>query len=257
MAEWKFTEEITLLIADKSERVRTQALIALSGCAAFIPREEAVGLAKQLQSSIDTPKKGVSVEEVSATCLALEALYTDNVVIPPWSADLFEDEEFADALNRLSEENLESNQRLRWIFFMMFGELRDTNNALRFVRRIRRLALSGDPALFSYAYEIMQRQEVRDPIVWRCWIRQLDSHQDKLDELQRIAQSRAKDLELSGTPDTNDKAIEINNCMHFLESARDAIKHAEQGSAGQPATRSESDSEGGDKPQPESEGRSR
>jgi len=31
----------------------------------------------------------------------------------------------------------------------------------------------------------------------------------------------------------------------------------EQASAGQPATRSESDSEGGDKPQPESEGRSR
>lgn len=32
---------------------------------------------------------------------------------------------------------------------------------------------------------------------------------------------------------------------------------SEQGSAGQPATRSESDSEGSDKPQPESEGRSR
>jgi hypothetical protein len=35
------------------------------------------------------------------------------------------------------------------------------------------------------------------------------------------------------------------------------IKEAEQGGAGQPATRSESDSEGSDKPQPESEGRSR
>lgn len=35
------------------------------------------------------------------------------------------------------------------------------------------------------------------------------------------------------------------------------IEEAEQGSAGQPATRSESDSEGGDKPQPESDGRSR
>jgi hypothetical protein len=34
-------------------------------------------------------------------------------------------------------------------------------------------------------------------------------------------------------------------------------EEGEQGSAGQPATRSESDSEGGDKPQPESEGRSR
>jgi hypothetical protein len=34
-------------------------------------------------------------------------------------------------------------------------------------------------------------------------------------------------------------------------------KKGEQGGAGEPATRSESDSEGGDKPQPESEGRSR
>ncbi len=34
-------------------------------------------------------------------------------------------------------------------------------------------------------------------------------------------------------------------------------KNGEQGSAGQPATRSESDLEGGDKPRPESEGRSR
>jgi len=35
------------------------------------------------------------------------------------------------------------------------------------------------------------------------------------------------------------------------------FKRVEQAGAGQPATRSESDSEGGDKPQPESEGRSR
>jgi hypothetical protein len=48
-----------------------------------------------------------------------------------------------------------------------------------------------------------------------------------------------------------------------LEGADDAkvqfvrSKKAEQGSAGQPATRLESDSEGGDKPQPEAEGRSR
>jgi hypothetical protein len=34
-------------------------------------------------------------------------------------------------------------------------------------------------------------------------------------------------------------------------------KQAEQGGAGQPATRSEPDSEGGDKPQSEPEGRSR
>ena len=35
------------------------------------------------------------------------------------------------------------------------------------------------------------------------------------------------------------------------------IQKAEQGGAGQPATRGESDSEGGDNPQPESEGRPR
>jgi hypothetical protein len=43
------------------------------------------------------------------------------------------------------------------------------------------------------------------------------------------------------------------------ESVKDIEKRQidQQGGAGQPATRSESDSEGGDKPQPESEGRSR
>jgi hypothetical protein len=40
-------------------------------------------------------------------------------------------------------------------------------------------------------------------------------------------------------------------------NANEESSNAEQGSAGQPATRSESDSEGSDKPQPESEGRSR
>jgi hypothetical protein len=35
------------------------------------------------------------------------------------------------------------------------------------------------------------------------------------------------------------------------------IKQAQQGGSGQPATRPESNSEGGDKPQPDSEGRSR
>lgn len=42
---------------------------------------------------------------------------------------------------------------------------------------------------------------------------------------------------------------------HYLRSIN--LNWVEQDSAGQPATRSESDSEGGDKPQPESEGRSR
>ena len=229
MTDWKFTKEIRLLMTDESERVRTQALIALSACAAFIPREEAIGLAEKLQAAIDSPKKGVSVEEASSTCLALEALYTDNVIIPPWRADLFEEEEFSNALSRLAEENLESNERLRWIFFMMFGELRDTKNGLKFVRRIRRLSLSGDPVLFTYAYEIMQRQEALNPIVWRRWVRQLASHQDKLSELERIVQSRKKDLKLSGLPLTDEKVIDVNNCSYFLERARDAIKTAESG----------------------------
>ncbi|MBK1884909.1 hypothetical protein JIN85_21035 [Luteolibacter pohnpeiensis] len=43
----------------------------------------------------------------------------------------------------------------------------------------------------------------------------------------------------------------------LLKALRDNETKAEQGGAGQPATRPESDSEGGDKPQPESEGRSR
>ncbi len=41
----------------------------------------------------------------------------------------------------------------------------------------------------------------------------------------------------------------------FLVLRRDA--NAQQGGAGQPATRAESEPEGGDKPQPEAEGRSR
>jgi hypothetical protein len=40
-------------------------------------------------------------------------------------------------------------------------------------------------------------------------------------------------------------------------SDKPAEKEGEQAGTGQPATRSESDSEGGDKPQPEAEGRSR
>jgi hypothetical protein len=44
---------------------------------------------------------------------------------------------------------------------------------------------------------------------------------------------------------------------YFLTSAMLEPTKAEQAGAGQPATRSESDSEGSNKPQPESEGRSR
>jgi hypothetical protein len=42
-----------------------------------------------------------------------------------------------------------------------------------------------------------------------------------------------------------------------LEGLLARIKEAQQGGTGQPATRPESDSEGGDKPQPEAEGRTR
>ena len=49
-----------------------------------------------------------------------------------------------------------------------------------------------------------------------------------------------------------DESARIVDMTSFAENAK-----AEQAGAGQPATRSESDSEGGDKPQPESEERSR
>lgn len=253
LAEWKFTKEISLLMTDQSERVRTQALIGLSACAAFIPREEAIGIAKQLQFAIDSPKNDVSVEETSTTCLALEALYTDNVIIPPSRADRFEQEEFSRVLTRLAEENLENNERLQWIFFMMFRELRNNNNAFKFVRRIRQHALSGDPTLFSDTYAFMQEQEFSNPILWRRWIRQLASHQEKLSELERIVESRKKDLDLSELPITNEKVISVNNCIFYLKCARDDIRLFEQGGADQPATAPESKPEGLEKPKPESE----
>jgi hypothetical protein len=50
-----------------------------------------------------------------------------------------------------------------------------------------------------------------------------------------------------------------DNLHHYVLVAGEILKNeeAQQGGAGQPATRSESDLEGGDKPQPESERRSR
>lgn len=58
----------------------------------------------------------------------------------------------------------------------------------------------------------------------------------------------------------DDYSVEIGD-NPFALSGREFFRRtetkAEQGGAGQPATRPESDSEGGDKPQPESEGRSR
>ena len=49
---------------------------------------------------------------------------------------------------------------------------------------------------------------------------------------------------------------ELNAWFEDMRAAKE-LADAEQAGAGQPATRSESKSEGGDKPQPESEGRSR
>ena len=44
--------------------------------------------------------------------------------------------------------------------------------------------------------------------------------------------------------------------LEFAEAVKKRNKNGQQGGAGQPATRSESDSKGGEKPQPEAEGRS-
>ena len=57
------------------------------------------------------------------------------------------------------------------------------------------------------------------------------------------------DIEVCVIPDSSRPIAE-----DYLEPSN---QNAEQDGAGQPATRSESDSEGGDKPQPEAEGRSR
>ena len=53
------------------------------------------------------------------------------------------------------------------------------------------------------------------------------------------------------------RVVGISGDFFVFEKRQGRENQAEQGSAGQPATRSESDSEDGDKPQPESEGRSR
>jgi hypothetical protein len=52
--------------------------------------------------------------------------------------------------------------------------------------------------------------------------------------------------------------VKYREVIHkFTNTALDLSKKAEQGGAGQPATRLKSEPEGGDKPQPEAEGRSR
>ena len=52
-------------------------------------------------------------------------------------------------------------------------------------------------------------------------------------------------------------SISDSDFSDWLAAMQSAREHAEQASAGQPATASESDSDGGDKPEPEVEGRSR
>ena len=54
----------------------------------------------------------------------------------------------------------------------------------------------------------------------------------------------------------DEQRVRIFNLVYILSMQRSPIK-SEQAGAGQPATRPESDLEGDDKPQPESEGRSR
>ena len=68
--------------------------------------------------------------------------------------------------------------------------------------------------------------------------------------LGRPQVTQLRTWEISGEIDSFQKDLLIRNPAAVK-------KEGEQAGAGQPATRSESDSEGGDKPQPESEGRSR
>jgi hypothetical protein len=88
------------------------------------------------------------------------------------------------------------------------------------------------------------------------------------DKLELVTYSRARPIgtyiqkvKVSATGLTSEKAV-YSKDLDLGGFAQFALIHpkakdAEQAGTGQPATRSESESEGGDKPQPESEGRSR
>jgi len=84
-------------------------------------------------------------------------------------------------------------------------------------------------------------------------------YKNRVDVVQRLLEAGADaSLKVNGRT-----AIEVARSKGFteivstLEGAAELKQKGEQGRAGQPATRSESDSEGGDKPHPESEGHSR
>ncbi|MBK1884795.1 hypothetical protein JIN85_20465 [Luteolibacter pohnpeiensis] len=91
------------------------------------------------------------------------------------------------------------------------------------------------------------------------------SHQEadvaeSLDEIRQHRQSEVSEIlpESRQVSASDEDWTSLKDFQAKLQKeAAGKNQQAEQGSAGQPATRSESDSEGGDKPQPESEGRSR
>ena len=83
----------------------------------------------------------------------------------------------------------------------------------------------------------------------------------KLVKEYKIRGEHAGAMLLAPEPDkslTADQRLDVANLIYLLAMDRKPYKtKAQQAGSGQPATRSESDSEGGDKPQPESDGRSR
>lgn len=83
----------------------------------------------------------------------------------------------------------------------------------------------------------------------------------KLVREYKIRGEHAGAMMLAPEPDkhlTADQRLDVANLIYLLAMERKPYKtKAQQGGAGQPATRPESKPEGGDKPQPESKGRSR
>ena len=265
---WTFTDEIRILLKDDVLRVRTQALIALSSCASFIPRDEAAELAKELRVIVERNDPEVdllnpappvenklSIEESSTIFLALEALYTENTIMSAKDADWFENYDFVPAIKKLAEQKLESDERLQWIFFMMFGELRGTNNRVTFLPRLRKMALSGSPELFADTCRVLERLQGFDPVTWGKWIRQLHRNEARLLEMERSVRAKRKKLEAANTPIDDEQIIDLGNFLAFLglarnEFARLGLDYARQNGADESTAAEDSKSDGETKTKP-------
>ncbi len=84
-------------------------------------------------------------------------------------------------------------------------------------------------------------------------------YKNRTDVVRRLLEAGASStLEVNGkTAVEVARSKEYGDVVSLLQRAAELKQKGEQGGAGQPATRSELKSEGGKKPQPESEGRSR